>query len=85
MQTRSSSKFVGEPSTNPTSTILNRHNRRRSKQRVEPFNLEEPIDNQAPPVVTMADNRTMAQLLQAPTKGYEDESVVLRDAPADKR
>ncbi|GKB96015.1 hypothetical protein Tco_0982152 [Tanacetum coccineum] len=76
MQTLSSSKFVGEPSTNPTSTIPNRRNRRRSKQRVEPFNLEEPIDNQAHPVVTMADNRTMAQLLQAPTEGYEDAIVV---------
>ncbi|GJS72286.1 hypothetical protein Tco_0705127 [Tanacetum coccineum] len=28
---------------------------------VEPFNLEEPIENQAPPVVTMVDQRTMAQ------------------------
>ncbi|GJV48784.1 hypothetical protein Tco_1438996 [Tanacetum coccineum] len=44
---------------------------------VEPFNLVEPIDNQAPPVVTMADNRTMAQLLEAPTEGYEDAIVVL--------
>ncbi|GKF02986.1 hypothetical protein Tco_0029909 [Tanacetum coccineum] len=43
---------------------------------VEPFDLEEPIDNPAPPVVTMADNRTMAQLLQAPTEGYEDAIVV---------
>ncbi|GJZ55712.1 monodehydroascorbate reductase [Tanacetum coccineum] len=43
---------------------------------VEPFDLEEPIDNLAPPVVTMADNRTMAQLLQAPTEGYEDAIVV---------
>ncbi|GJS40488.1 hypothetical protein Tco_0565531 [Tanacetum coccineum] len=43
---------------------------------VEPFNLVEPIDNQAPPVVTMADNRTMAQLLEAPTEGYEDAIVV---------
>ncbi|GKC14548.1 hypothetical protein Tco_1011330, partial [Tanacetum coccineum] len=41
MQTRSSSKLVGEPSTNPTSTILKRHNRRRSIQRVEPFSLVE--------------------------------------------
>ncbi|GJV59918.1 hypothetical protein Tco_1466018 [Tanacetum coccineum] len=41
MQTRSSSKFVGEPSTNPTSTNPKRRNRRRSKQRVEPFSLEE--------------------------------------------
>ncbi|GKF03840.1 hypothetical protein Tco_0034508, partial [Tanacetum coccineum] len=30
---------------------------------VEPFDLEEPIDNPAPPVVTMADNRTMVELL----------------------
>ncbi|GJS97273.1 hypothetical protein Tco_0804241 [Tanacetum coccineum] len=43
---------------------------------VEPFNLEEPIENPAPPVVTMDDNRTMAQLLEAPTEGYEDAIVV---------
>ncbi|GJS13705.1 hypothetical protein Tco_0408177 [Tanacetum coccineum] len=43
---------------------------------VEPFNLEEPIENPAPPVVTMDDNRTMAQLLEAPTVGYEDAIVV---------
>ncbi|GJY37977.1 hypothetical protein Tco_0424341 [Tanacetum coccineum] len=46
---------------------------------VEPFDLEEPINNQDPPdppVVTMADNRTMAQLLEAPTEGYEDAIVV---------
>ncbi|GKE26500.1 reverse transcriptase domain-containing protein [Tanacetum coccineum] len=46
---------------------------------VEPFDLEEPINNQDPPdppVVTMADNHTMAQLLQAPTEGYEDAIVV---------
>ncbi|GJU79032.1 hypothetical protein Tco_1276102 [Tanacetum coccineum] len=43
---------------------------------VEPLNLEEPIDNQAPLVVTMVDNRTMAQLLKAPTEGYEDAIVV---------
>ncbi|GJX66237.1 reverse transcriptase domain-containing protein, partial [Tanacetum coccineum] len=35
---------------------------------VEPFNLVEPIENQAPPVVTMDDTRTMAQLLEAPTE-----------------
>ncbi|GKE61381.1 hypothetical protein Tco_1511748, partial [Tanacetum coccineum] len=54
--------------------------RNRPKQQVppniEPFNLEEPIENQAPSVVTMADQRTMAQLLQASTKGYEDAIVV---------
>ncbi|GKC66919.1 reverse transcriptase domain-containing protein [Tanacetum coccineum] len=43
---------------------------------VEPFDLEEPINNQDPLVVTMADNRNMAQLLQAPTEGYEDPIVV---------
>ncbi|GJW61937.1 hypothetical protein Tco_0111272 [Tanacetum coccineum] len=65
MRTRSSSNLVGETSTNPK-----RHNRRRSKQRVEPFSLEES------PVVTMADQRTMAELLQAPTEGYGDAIVI---------
>ncbi|GJX40636.1 reverse transcriptase domain-containing protein [Tanacetum coccineum] len=41
---------------------------------VESFNLEEPFDN--PPLVPMADNRTMAELLQAPTEGYEDAIVI---------
>ncbi|GKC48572.1 hypothetical protein Tco_1071317, partial [Tanacetum coccineum] len=40
---------------------------------VESSNLEKP-DN--PLIVTMADNRTMAQLLEAPTEGYEDAIVV---------
>ncbi|GJV71524.1 reverse transcriptase domain-containing protein [Tanacetum coccineum] len=69
MQTRSS-KFVGESSTNPTSTNPKRRNRQRSKQRVEPFALEEV------PVVTMADQRTMAELLRAPTEGYAEVIVV---------
>ncbi|GKE82996.1 hypothetical protein Tco_1552996, partial [Tanacetum coccineum] len=43
---------------------------------VEPFNHVEPIEYQAHPVVTMADNRTMARLLEAPTEGYEDAIVV---------
>ncbi|GJR48684.1 reverse transcriptase domain-containing protein [Tanacetum coccineum] len=43
---------------------------------IEPFDLEEPIENQSPLVVTIADQRTMAQLLQAPTEGYEDAIVV---------
>ncbi|GJR99041.1 reverse transcriptase domain-containing protein [Tanacetum coccineum] len=51
---------------------------------IEPFDLEEPIENQAPPVVTMADTRTMAQLLQAPTEGYED-AIVVVDYIADPR
>ncbi|GJR00510.1 reverse transcriptase domain-containing protein [Tanacetum coccineum] len=53
-------------------------NRNRQQQAppavVEPFNLEEPFDN--PPLVPMADNRTMAELLQAPTEGYEDAIVI---------
>nr|GEZ25494.1 hypothetical protein [Tanacetum cinerariifolium] len=62
-------------SSNPTpSTIPNPkgRNRRRPKQRIEDFNIEE----LSPPIVTMADQRTMAQLLQAPTDGYEDAIVV---------
>ncbi|GJT94970.1 reverse transcriptase domain-containing protein [Tanacetum coccineum] len=43
---------------------------------VEPFNLEERIENPAPPLVSMADNQTMAKLLQAPTEGYEDAIVI---------
>ncbi|GJW73552.1 reverse transcriptase domain-containing protein [Tanacetum coccineum] len=46
---------------------------------VEPPNLEKPNNNQElfnPPIVTMADNRTMAQLLEEPTEGYEDAIVV---------
>ncbi|GKB65420.1 hypothetical protein Tco_0921606 [Tanacetum coccineum] len=41
---------------------------------VEPFNLEEPFDN--PPLVPMVDNRTMTELLQAPTEGYDDAIVI---------
>nr|GFD51646.1 reverse transcriptase domain-containing protein [Tanacetum cinerariifolium] len=47
-------------------------NHRRSKQRIVNSNLEE----HSHPVVTMADQRTMAQLLQAPTEGYEDAIIV---------
>ncbi|GJQ89218.1 reverse transcriptase domain-containing protein [Tanacetum coccineum] len=70
MQTRSSSKFVSKPSTNPTSTIPKRRNRRHSIQRVEPFSLEET------PVDTMVDQRTMEQLFQAPTEGYGDAILI---------
>nr|GEW23061.1 reverse transcriptase domain-containing protein [Tanacetum cinerariifolium] len=52
---------------NPSTSNLKRHNRRCSKQ---PFILEEsPID-------TMADQRTMAELLRAPTEGYVEVIVV---------
>nr|GEX33805.1 reverse transcriptase domain-containing protein [Tanacetum cinerariifolium] len=75
MQTCSSSRLVSNPSSNLTPSTnpnLKGRNRRRSKQRIEDFNLEE----HSPPIVTMADQRTMAQLLQAPTEGYEDAIVV---------
>ncbi|GJU96974.1 reverse transcriptase domain-containing protein [Tanacetum coccineum] len=65
MGTRSSSNLIVESSTTPK-----RRNRTRSKQRVKPFSLEES------PVVTMADQRTMAELLQAPTEGYGDAIVI---------
>nr|GEX28011.1 hypothetical protein [Tanacetum cinerariifolium] len=51
--------------------------RRSSKQKVENSNFEE---NPLPPV-PMAENQTMAQLLQAPTDGYEDAIVILEIAP----
>ncbi|GJT04011.1 reverse transcriptase domain-containing protein [Tanacetum coccineum] len=49
MRTRFYRILTGHTSTCPTAFV-------------EPFNLEEPIENPAPPVVPMADNRTMAQL-----------------------
>nr|GEY13114.1 reverse transcriptase domain-containing protein [Tanacetum cinerariifolium] len=75
MQTRSSSRLSRNQSSNPSaSTNPNPkgRNRRRSKQRIKNPN----VDDLSPPVVTMADQRTMAQLLQAPTEGYEDAIVV---------
>nr|GEW01006.1 hypothetical protein [Tanacetum cinerariifolium] len=68
MSTRSSSSnLVGESSPNPTSSNLKCYNCRRSKQ---PFILEEsPID-------TMADQRTIEELLRAPTEGYAEAVVV---------
>nr|GEX95964.1 hypothetical protein [Tanacetum cinerariifolium] len=68
-------RLASNQSSNPTSFTnpnLKGRNRRRSKQRIENLNL----DDLSPPIVTMADQRTMAQLLQAPTVGYEDVIVV---------
>nr|GEU52741.1 reverse transcriptase domain-containing protein [Tanacetum cinerariifolium] len=82
MQTRSSSRLFSNPSSNLTlSTNPNPkgRNRRCSKQRIEEFNLEE----LSPPIVMMADQRTMAQSLQAPTEGYED-AIVVPEITADK-
>nr|GEY73674.1 reverse transcriptase domain-containing protein [Tanacetum cinerariifolium] len=44
-----------------------------------PF-LEDQFQEDPPPEVPMADNRTMAELLQAPTEGYEDAIVILKIA-----
>nr|GFA91319.1 hypothetical protein [Tanacetum cinerariifolium] len=46
--------------------------RRSSKQKVENSNFEEHL----PPVATMADNRTMAEMLRAPTEGCAEAIVV---------
>ncbi|GJW45896.1 reverse transcriptase domain-containing protein [Tanacetum coccineum] len=67
MRTRSSSNLVGESSPNLTTSNPKHRNRRRSKQ---PFSLEESQ------VDTMADQRTMAELLRAPTEGYAEAIVV---------
>ncbi|GJS36615.1 reverse transcriptase domain-containing protein [Tanacetum coccineum] len=57
------------------SQTRNRNRQQQAQQAVvQPFHLEEPFVN--PPLVPMADNRTMAQLLQAPTEGYEDAIVI---------
>ncbi|GKC49743.1 hypothetical protein Tco_1072488 [Tanacetum coccineum] len=65
MRTRSSSNIIAK-----SSMTLKRRNRTRSRQRVKPFYLEEN------PVVTITDQRTMAELLQAPTEGYGDAIVI---------
>nr|GEY91738.1 hypothetical protein [Tanacetum cinerariifolium] len=66
MRTHSYSNQVGESSPNPTTSNMKRRNRRRSKQ---PFILEESL------VDTMADQRTMAELLRTPTEGYVEAIV----------
>ncbi|GKG46888.1 hypothetical protein Tco_0504085, partial [Tanacetum coccineum] len=38
--------------------------------------VKEPFENPPPPPPPMDDQRTMAQLLEAPTEGYEDAIVV---------
>nr|GEV23067.1 reverse transcriptase domain-containing protein [Tanacetum cinerariifolium] len=55
--------------------------RSRSRHKIaEPLRIEfhsqEDQFQEDPPEVSMADNRTMAQLLQAPTVGYEDAIVI---------
>nr|GEW70688.1 reverse transcriptase domain-containing protein [Tanacetum cinerariifolium] len=68
MRTRSSSNLIVE-----LVTIPKRRNRRHSKQIVEP-EFRTIVET---PVTTMADARTMSELLQAPTEGYGDAIVIL--------
>nr|GEW98358.1 reverse transcriptase domain-containing protein [Tanacetum cinerariifolium] len=75
MQTRSSSKLVRDQTSNPTySTNPNPKGRIRgsSKQKVENSHFEEHLT----PVATMTDNRTMAEMLRAPTEGCAEAIVV---------
>ncbi|GJY28641.1 reverse transcriptase domain-containing protein [Tanacetum coccineum] len=60
------------------SQTRNLHNQHQAPPAVvEPFNLEDPFENHPPPPPPpMDDQRTMAQLLEAPTEGYEDAIVV---------
>nr|GEY23484.1 reverse transcriptase domain-containing protein [Tanacetum cinerariifolium] len=44
--------------------------------RIELLFLEDQFQEDHPPEVPMADNRTMTKLLQAPTEGYEDKIVI---------
>nr|GEU62906.1 hypothetical protein [Tanacetum cinerariifolium] len=67
MRTRSSSNLPVESPPNPSTFNPNPRNRRRLKQ---PFILEESL------VDTMADQRTMAKLLHAPTQCYAEAIVV---------
>ncbi|GJU98841.1 reverse transcriptase domain-containing protein [Tanacetum coccineum] len=67
--------FLGQWPGTPSQTPQNHNVKHKAPPAVvESFNLEEPFDN--PPLVPMADNRTMAELLQAPTERYEDAIVI---------
>nr|GEX81016.1 reverse transcriptase domain-containing protein [Tanacetum cinerariifolium] len=68
-------KLARNQSSNPSaSTNPNPkgRNRRHPKPRIENLDLDDPTET----IGTMADQRTMAQLLQVPTEGYEDAIVV---------
>ncbi|GJT63233.1 reverse transcriptase domain-containing protein [Tanacetum coccineum] len=71
MHTRSSGPVV-----EPSSTLRRRRKQKRSQQQVHPTIVKEK------PVVTMADTRTMAELLRAPTEG-DAEAIVVPPIPAE--
>nr|GEW98182.1 reverse transcriptase domain-containing protein [Tanacetum cinerariifolium] len=64
MRTRSSGPVV-----EPSKTPRRRQNKKRSQQQVDPTIVENPV-------YTMVDQRTMVELLQAPTDGYGDAIVI---------
>nr|GFB34848.1 hypothetical protein [Tanacetum cinerariifolium] len=72
----SSSKLSRDQTSNSTSSTNPTPKgriRRSSKQKVVNSNFEE---NLLPPPVPMAENQIIAQLLQAPTDGYEDAIII---------
>nr|GEU49794.1 hypothetical protein [Tanacetum cinerariifolium] len=75
MQTRSSSKLARDQTSNPTSSANPTPKgriRRSSKQKVENSHFEENLT----PVATRTDNRTMAEMLCAPTEGCAEAIIV---------
>nr|GEU56066.1 reverse transcriptase domain-containing protein [Tanacetum cinerariifolium] len=76
MHPRSSSKLARDQTSNPTSSTNPTPKgriRRSSKEKVDNSHFEEHLT----PVDTMTDNRTMAEMLRAPTKGCAEAIVVL--------
>nr|GEX63000.1 hypothetical protein [Tanacetum cinerariifolium] len=72
---KSSSKLSRDQTSNPTSSTNPTSKgriRRSSKQKVENSNFEENL----PPIATMTDNRTMAEMLRAPTEWCTEAIVV---------
>nr|GEV86496.1 reverse transcriptase domain-containing protein [Tanacetum cinerariifolium] len=70
-----SSKLTRDQTSNPTSstnTTPKGRTRRSSKQKVDNSNFKEHL----PPVATMVDNRTMAEMLRAPIEGCAEAIVV---------
>nr|GEY73721.1 reverse transcriptase domain-containing protein [Tanacetum cinerariifolium] len=75
IELESSSKLPRDQTSNPTSSTnptLKGQIRRSSKQKVENSRFEENLT----PVATMTDNRTMAEMLRAPTEGCAEAIVV---------
>nr|GEZ33239.1 hypothetical protein [Tanacetum cinerariifolium] len=67
-------KLIGEISTE--FAIINEYSVKVDKMKIELLFLEDQFQEDPPPEVPMADNRTMAKLLQAPTEGYEDAIII---------